>query len=105
MKIASVANVKARLSAYLKESQNGPVVVTRNGKAVAVLLAVTDDEELERLVLAHSPKFQALLDRSRRQIEETGGIPHDVFWREVEAESHPNAAKAQRIPRRTKRGS
>lgn len=81
MKIASVANVKARLSAYLKETEEGPVVVTRNGKAVAVMLAVTDDDELERLVLAHSPKFQALLDKSRRQIEETGGIPHDQFWR------------------------
>ncbi len=51
MKIASVAHVKARLSAYLKDSQEGPVVVTRNGKAVAVLLAVTDEDELERLVL------------------------------------------------------
>ncbi len=45
MKIASVADMKARLSAYLKESQEGPVIVTRNGKAVAVLLAVTDDDE------------------------------------------------------------
>src|SRR2546423_14958701 len=87
MKIASVADVKSRLSAYLRESQEGPVVVTKNGKAVAVLLAVTDDDELERLVLAHSPKFQALLNRSRRQIEESGGIPHDRFWREVAAES------------------
>src|SRR2546430_2722954 len=87
MKFASLAEVKARLSAYVKESQQGPVIVTRNGKAVAVLLAVTDDDELERLVLAHSPKFQALLDKSRRQIEKTGGIPHEQFWREVEAES------------------
>src|SRR5262245_12604480 len=87
MKIASVADVKARLSAFLKESEEGPVVVTRNGKAVAVLLAVSDDDELERLVLAYSPKFQALLDKSRRQIEETGGIPHDQFWREVKAEA------------------
>src|SRR6266852_2133026 len=87
MKIASVADVKARLSAYLKESQEGPVIVTRNGKPVAVLLAVTDEDELERLVLAHSPKFQAILEKSRRQIEATGGIPHDVFWREVEAEN------------------
>src|SRR3954470_14801670 len=105
MKIASVADVKARLSAYLKESQNGPVVVTRNGKAVAVLLAVSDEDDLERLVLAHSPKFQALLDKSRRQIEETGGIPHEVFWRDVEAESRKKAAKAKRMPRRTKRGT
>jgi prevent-host-death family protein len=83
MKIASVADIKAHLSAYLKESQRGPIIVTRNGKAVAVLLAVTDEDELERLVLAHSPKFHALLDKSRRQIEETGGIPHEQFWREL----------------------
>src|SRR5438034_8883387 len=103
MKIASVADIKARLSAYLNESLEGPVSVTRNGKAVAVLLAVTDEDELERLVLAHSPKFQALLDKSRRQIEETGGIPHDVFWREVEAESRAAAATGKPGPRRAKR--
>src|SRR5438132_654033 len=103
MRIASVADVKARLSAYLRDSQEGPVVVTRNGKAVAVLLAVTDDDDLERLVLAHSPKFQALLDKSRRQIEETGGIPHEQFWREVEAEARQPADKNGRGRRRTTR--
>src|SRR5687767_9394587 len=103
MRIASVADIKARLSAYLKESQEGPVIITRNGKAVAVLLAVTDEDELERLVLAYSPKFQALLDKSRRQIEETGGIPHDVFWREVAAESREGASKGKQGRRRTKR--
>src|SRR5437868_3766365 len=103
MKIASVADVKARLSAYLKETEQGPVVVTRNGKAVAVLLAVTDDDELERLVLAHSPKFQALLDKSRRQIEETGGIPHERFWREVKAETRKAADKNGPGRRRTRR--
>ena len=76
MKIASVADVKAHLSAFLKESAEGPVVVTRNGKAVAVLLAVSDDDEVERLVLAHSPRFQAMLDRSRQQIDKGEGIPH-----------------------------
>src|SRR5207302_8227270 len=101
MKIVSVADVKARLSAYLKESQAGPVIVTRNGKPVAVLLAVTDEDELERLVLAHSPKFRAILEKSRRQIEETGGIPHDAFWREVQAESRADDKK-KRVQRRTK---
>src|SRR5207245_9709540 len=103
MKIASVADVKARLSAYLKDSQEGPVIVTRNGKAVAVLLAVTDEDELERLVLAHSPKFQALLDTSRRRIEKTGGIPHDVFWRPVEAASRGDDGKAEPVGTRTNR--
>ena len=105
MKKASVADLKARLSDYLKESQEGPVVVTRNGKAIAILLAVTDEEELERLVLAHSPKFRAILEKSRRQIEETGGIPHDAFWREVEAESREDVSKGGRARRRTKRST
>src|SRR3954471_23760898 len=103
MKIASVADIKARLSAYLKESEQGPVVVTRNGKAVAVLLAVTDDDELERLVLGHSPKFQALLDKSRRQIEETGGIPHEQFWREVKAKTKKSGGTNSKKSRRTSR--
>ena len=102
MKIASVADVKAKLSAYLKETQRGPVIVTRNGKPVAVLLAVTDEDELERLILAHSPKFQAILDKSRRQIEETGGIPHADFWREVEAEDRKKDGKAKGAPQRQK---
>jgi prevent-host-death family protein len=105
MKIVSVADVKARLSAYLKESQEGPVIVTRNGKPVAVLLAVTDEDELERLVLAYSPKFRAILDKSRRQIDETGGIPHDEFWREVEAERRADAGKGRQAGQRAKRGA
>jgi prevent-host-death family protein len=103
MKIASVADVKAKLSAYLNETQRGPVIVTRKGKAVAVLLAVTDEDELERLVLAHSPKFQAILDKSRRQIEKTGGIPHDDFWREVEAEAGTKNSEAKGGRRKEKR--
>jgi prevent-host-death family protein len=105
MKIASVADGKARLSAYLNESESGPVIVTRNGKAVAVLLAVTDEGELHRLILAHSPKFQALLDKSRRQIEATGGIPHDRFWREVKADTREHIARVKQGGGRTKRGT
>jgi len=87
MRIAPIADIKAHLSAYLKESEKGPVVITKNGKAVAVLLGVTDEDEIERLTLAYSPKFQALLAHGRQQIQETGGIAHDKFWREVEAET------------------
>jgi prevent-host-death family protein len=84
MKIAPVADVKARFSAYLKESEEGPVIVTRNGKPVAVLISMDDEEELERIILAYSPKFQSLLEKSRKQIQDRGGIPHQDFWKEVE---------------------
>ncbi len=87
MRIASVADVKARFSGYLKASEEGPVVVTRNGKPVAVLLAVHDEDEIERLVLAYSRRFQGLLRAARKQIRESEGIAHEDFWREVEAEA------------------
>jgi hypothetical protein len=56
-------------------------------------------------VLAHSPKFQAILEKSRRQIEETGGIPYDLFWRDVEAENREGAGKAKRAGRGPKRST
>ena len=86
MKIASVAEVKAHFSAYLRASEEGPVVVTRNGRPVAVLLAVQDDEELERLLLAYSPRLQRLLEAARRQLQAGKGIDHESFWEEIEGE-------------------
>lgn len=87
MKIAPVADLKSRLSAYLKACEEGPVLVTRNGRAVAALIAVDDDEDLERLVLAHTPRLRAILDAGRQEIRETGGVRHADLWRELEAES------------------
>ncbi|MFN2219323.1 MAG: type II toxin-antitoxin system Phd/YefM family antitoxin [Anaerolineae bacterium] len=87
MKIAPVAELKAQFSAYLKSSAEGPIVVTRHGKPVAVLLSIEDEDELERLVLAYTPKFRAILEAAREQIRETGGIEHEEFWQEMEAET------------------
>jgi len=85
MKIASLADVKARLSAYVDEAEaGGPVIITRNGKAVAVLLAPMDDEDLEQLVLSRSPRFRALLNKSRQSIKAGKGLPRDEFWQTVE---------------------
>jgi len=84
MKIAPLADVKARLSAYLEQAETeGPVIITRNGKAVAVLIAPRDDDDLERLVLSRSPRFQAFLSKSRRSIQAGYGLPADEFWRTV----------------------
>jgi prevent-host-death family protein len=82
MKIAALADVKAHLSAYLDQCEaEGPIVITRNGKAVAVLLAPYDDDDLERLVLGRSPRFQAMLNRSRQSIKEGKGLSEAAFWK------------------------
>jgi prevent-host-death family protein len=85
MRIASVAEVKAKFSSYLRMSERGPIVVTKNGKPVAVLLSVSDEDEIERLALAYSPKFQAILEVAEQQMREGKGIKHEDFWREVES--------------------
>jgi prevent-host-death family protein len=97
MKIASVADVKARFGVYLKDSESGPVIVTRNGRPVAVLLAMQDADEIERLVLARSPWFQAILEESRQQIRDGQWLTHEEFWREREAErsATPEPARAR----------
>jgi prevent-host-death family protein len=105
MKIASVADVKARLSSYLKASATGPIVVTRNGKAVAVLVGVEDDEELERLLLAHSRKLRAILDAADHRIDEGAGIGHDEFWQKVETGGRVHKQNGSQKKRRTKRSS
>jgi len=86
MKIAPLADVKARLSAYVEQVEaEGPVIITRNGKPVAVLLAPRDDEDLWRLVLAHSPRFQAVLKKSRVTIRAGQGLARNTFWKAVAA--------------------
>ena len=87
MKIASVADVKAQLSAYIRASEEGPIVITRTGKPAAVLLAVEDDEALARLILAYTPKFRTLLDASRDPIKRGETLSHKAFWDEMDSES------------------
>ncbi|HVC92505.1 MAG TPA: type II toxin-antitoxin system Phd/YefM family antitoxin [Pirellulales bacterium] len=105
MRIAPLADVKARLSAYLDEcGAEGPVVITRNGKAAGVLLVPYDDDDLERLILGRSPRFQALLDRSRQSIKEGKGLDEKTFWEAVRKRAQERkaaTAKSRRTKRRT----
>jgi len=90
MRIAPVADVKARFSAYLRQCVDGPVIITRNGRPAAVLIAAPDEAELEQLVLAHTPRFRHLLESARERIQETGGIEHEDFWESVEVGITPS---------------
>ena len=51
---------------------------------VGVLLSVNDEDELERLALAYSPRFQKMIGLARQQIREGRGIRHEDFWKEGE---------------------
>lgn len=89
MKIASVAEVKSQFSAFLKASEGGPVVVTRNGRPVAVIVGVQDEDEIERLLMAYSPQLRALLERSRQQFREGQWRSEEKFWSPFEQDQPP----------------
>ena len=93
MNIASVADIKIHFSAYLRSAARGPVVVTRSGKPVGVLLAIDDEEELEHLVLAYSPRLRTLLDAARQRVRAGARIRHEDLWQELESD---NEGKRQR---------
>ena len=83
MNIAPLGEVKAKFSAYVKKAQAGPIIVTKNGKPVVLMVQIKDEEDLDRLLLAHSPTFQALLDTAEQRIQDTGGIGHKDVWSKV----------------------
>lgn len=81
MRIAPLAGVKARPSVYLDEAgATGPIVITRNGKAVAVLLSPASDDDLERILLSQSKKLQGILGKSRQSLKSGHGLARSAFW-------------------------
>ena len=65
MKIESLREVKNNLSSVIEElPKTGSVLITKNGKARAVLLPVDDDTDLESLLLSQNKRLWELIDRS-----------------------------------------
>jgi prevent-host-death family protein len=88
MKIAPLAEVKARFSSYIEQCEESPVVVTKNGRPKAVLVAAGTEEDLERLILAHTPRFMALLNAAERRIRKGRGVKHRDFWKQIDKRSN-----------------
>jgi PHD/YefM family antitoxin component YafN of YafNO toxin-antitoxin module len=89
MKIAPVAEVKAKRSEFISDSKNEPVVITRNGKAVAALIHLSDEAEVERFIVANSKVFQGIVKRAEQQFERGETLEPDEFWRKLAAKNTP----------------
>jgi prevent-host-death family protein len=67
MKTESLREVKNNLSKVIEElPETGPVLITKNGTARALLVPVDEETDLEALILSNSRKFWELFDRSAR---------------------------------------
>jgi prevent-host-death family protein len=80
MATASLAHVKARLSAFV-DSVNGTherVVITRNGEPAAVLISPDDLESLEETIaILSDPEAMAQIEDSRIAIAEGNVVELD----------------------------
>jgi prevent-host-death family protein len=67
MKIESLREVKNNLSSVVEQlEETGPVIITKNGKSRAVLMAVDESTDLESLLLSVNPRFRKLFDQATR---------------------------------------
>src|SRR5438128_6199881 len=95
MRIASVAEIKSQFSSFLKASEAGPVVVTRKGRPVAVIVGVQDEDEIERLLMAYSPQVRAILEKSRQQFRDGQWLSEEQFWSQFD-QAPPPKGRARR---------
>jgi len=51
------------------------------------MLGIANEDDLERILLANSTRFQSLLDAAEKRIKKTGGMSHEDVWKIVEAEA------------------
>jgi hypothetical protein len=82
VKVENIRAVKANLNRIVGElPKEGSLVITKNGRACAVLMPVTEDTDLEVVALSQNKAFWGLFDRSVAEAEEAGWIPLDSIAR------------------------
>lgn len=82
MKIASLKEVKDKLSQFLKTAEKEDVIITKNGKPNAVLHHLGDDE-LEDYLLEHDPRFRRKIERRWKKYLAKGGRSLEEIMREL----------------------
>ena len=73
MKIENVRNAKSKFSRLIRElPKTGSVVITKNGKACAALMPITEDTDLETLALSQNKRFWRMFDSAYERAENEG---------------------------------
>ncbi len=80
MKVIEKSDATATLAEYAEAIDNGPVIVTSEGRPVAALVPV-ENADLETVSLSTNPKFIELIERSRSRVQAEGGISSEEIRR------------------------
>ncbi len=77
MKEVPLSEVKDDLSRYLREAEQGPVVITRHGKAAGVLIGFESEDDWFDFRLENDPRFLARVQRARASMRAGRGVRLD----------------------------
>jgi len=78
MKVIEIAQAKSSLAEYVQEIAKEPVIVAKNGKPVAALMALKN-ADLETVSLSTNPEFIAIIEESRARRQSEGGTSRCLY--------------------------
>jgi prevent-host-death family protein len=95
MKTVELRDATLSLADYAREAADGPLVVTVRGKPVAALVPV-EGMDPESLSVSTNPQFVDLIEKSRRSLEEKGGVSSEEVRRRLRLprKGHKRAKRA-----------
>ncbi len=74
MKEVPLSEVKDDLSRYLREAEQGPVVITRHGKAAGVLIGFESEDDWFDFRLENDPRFLERIRKARTSLRSGRGV-------------------------------
>jgi prevent-host-death family protein len=80
MRTLEIREATGPLAEYARKADAGPIVITDAGRPIAAVVAI-DDVDLESLAVSADPKFQEIIQRSRKRQSEEGGLSSEEMRR------------------------
>lgn len=87
MKTVEMHEATKTLGECVSEAGTEPLVITRQGKPIAVLLPL-ENADLETVSLSTNPRFLELIERSRSRLIEEGGLSSEEIRRQLSMDRH-----------------
>jgi hypothetical protein len=97
MKTLDVGEATAVLASYPKNPHPEPVILTHNGKPLAVLLPVRN-ADVETISLSLDPRFLAIIEQSKKSLLLEGGFSSEEIRREFGLPPAPQ--RKPKVPRK-----
>jgi prevent-host-death family protein len=69
-----MTEVTGSLSEYARKGMREPVVITKRGKPVVAVMPLTKFDDWESVSVSTSPKFMAIIERSRASARTRGTL-------------------------------